>query len=113
MFARTHCPTCSCSLFEFTPRKNTILNIGGAWFALMFLWIFCKELEFSNFVVQPYGFKRKHDEVFKVFRDMGQSLANAILLSFQRLSCKGIHENGKAWCENILPALALVKAVFV
>ena len=46
-------------LFEFTPRKNTILNIGGAWFALMFLWTFCKELEFSYFVAQPHGFKRQ------------------------------------------------------
>ena len=63
MFAWT---SCSCGLFEFTPRKNTILNIGGAWFALMFLRIFCKELEFSYFVVQPHGFKRKLDEVFKV-----------------------------------------------
>ena len=53
MFARTHCPKCSCSLIEFTPSKNTILNIGGAWFALMFLRIFCKELELSYFVVQP------------------------------------------------------------
>ena len=56
MFARTHC---SCGLFEFTPRKNTILNIGGTWFALMFLWTFCKELEFSYFVAQPHGFKRQ------------------------------------------------------
>ena len=67
----------------------------------MFLRIFCKELELSYFVVQPHGFKRKLDPVFKVLRDMGQSLANAILLSFQRLSCKGIHENGKAWRERI------------
>ena len=36
-----------------------------------------------------------------MFRDMGQSLANAILWSFQRLSCKGIHENGKAWHKRI------------
>ena len=28
MFARTHCSKCSCGLFEFTPRNNTILNIG-------------------------------------------------------------------------------------
>ena len=100
-FARTHCSKCSCGLFEFTPRNNTILNIGGVWFALMFLRIFCKELELSYFVVQPHGFKRKLDEVFKVFRDMGQSLANAILLTFQRLSCKGIHENVNACCERI------------
>jgi len=51
-FARTHCSKCSCGLFEFTPRKNTILNIGGAWFALMFLRIFCKELELSYIVVE-------------------------------------------------------------
>ena len=31
---------------------------------------------------------------------VGKSLANAILLSFQRLSCKGIHENGKTWSER-------------
>ena len=60
MFAWT---SCSCSLFEFTPRKNAILNLGGARFALMFLWIVCKELEISYFVVQPHGFKRKLDEV--------------------------------------------------
>jgi len=95
-------------LFEFTPRKNTILNIGGAWFALKFSRIFCKGLEFSYFVVQPHGFKHKLDEVFKVF------LANAILLSFQRLSCKRIHENGKAFgVREYLSALGLVKAVFV
>ena len=75
------------------------------WFALMFLWIFCKELGLSYFVAQPHGFKRqtwwsgcKLDEVF---RDMGESLANATLLSFKRFSCKGIHENVKAWRERI------------
>ena len=60
MFAWT---SCSCSLFEFTSRKNAILNLGGACFALMFLWIVCKELGLSYFVVQPHGFKRKLDEV--------------------------------------------------
>ena len=41
---------------------------------------------------------------------MDESLANATLLTFKRFSCKGIHENGKAWRERIF---ALVKAVFV
>ena len=67
----------------------------------MFLRIFCKELELSYFVVQPHGFKRKLDQVFKVFRDMGQSLANAMLLSLKRFSCKGIHENRRAWRERL------------
>ena len=40
---------------------------------------------------------------------MSQSLANAMLLSFKRFSCKGIHENGRA----CLPAFALVKAGLV
>ena len=53
MFAWT---SCSCSLFEFTPRKNAILNLGGTWFSLMFLWIVCKELQFSYF--RKKSFKR-------------------------------------------------------
>ena len=32
---------------------------------------------------------------------MGESLANATLLSFKRFSCKGIYKNSKAWRERI------------
>ena len=57
-------PLCARKYFEINKINVglAILNFGSAWFALMFLWILCKELEFSYFVVQPHGFKRKSDE---------------------------------------------------
>ena len=86
MFAWT---SCSCSVFEFTPRKTAILNLGGAWFALMFLWMFCKELEFSYFVVQPHGFKRKLDEELKSVPGHGPVSCECNVVVFQEILVQG------------------------
>ena len=60
----------------------------------------CKELELSYIVVERE--QAQLDQVFKVFRDMGQSLANAILWSFQRLSCKGIHRRERIFAGSCI-----------
>jgi len=49
----------------------------------------------------------------ELFHDMVQSLANAIVMSIKRFSCKGINENGKAWRERIFAGSLIGEAVFV
>ena len=112
MFAWT---SCSCSLFEFTPRKTAILNLGGAWFALMFLWMFCKELEFSYFVVQPHGFKRNLDEekcskCSRTWASLLQMRCCCLSRDSRARESMKMAERGE---RDYLPALALVKADLV
>ena len=114
MFAWTFC---SCGLFEFTPRRNTILNIEGAWFALMFLWIFCKESEFSYFVAQTHDFKCKLDEVFANLIKYFVTWASLMQIRHCCLSrdcrARASIKTAKLGVREYLPVLALVKAVFV
>ena len=93
-------------LFEFTPRKNTILNVGGAWFALMVLRIFVRT--WSWVISSLSGSKRKLDQVFKVFREW----ASLLRMRFCGLS-RDCRARASIGVREYLPALGLVKAVFV